>query len=114
VQIGDTVHIADPVDGGELAVVQVAPPSVSALLATSRAAHQRFQKASGHNDGRNISHPDDDAAMVAILEAMNARLDAEAADPNHLDPAWSDDQATMRGISSKALLDFYRDYVSTP
>ena len=114
-QIGDTVHIADP------AVPDIAPPNISViaqtiaeLLATSRAAHARFQHAAGHNDGRGvIRHPDDDAAALAIREALTNREAAEAADPGHADPAWADDQAANKGVSSDTLLFFFRDYFAS-
>ena len=110
VNIGDTVHIADetiidpkkPVD---------AAPTIADLLARSRAAHQRFQQASGHNDGKGkIRHPDDDAAAVAIQQAREARRAAQTHDPDHLDPSWALDQAANKGVNSDLLLAFYDDY----
>ena len=87
--------------------------TIDALLAESRAAHQRFQHASGPNDGRgNIEQPDDEEAAVAIEAALQARQAAEIADPGHLDPAWADDQAANKGVSSDTLIAFYRDYTA--
>lgn len=112
VNIGDTVHIADPGDVPVAPVQQVEPsPNIAALLSASRAAHARFQQAAGHNDGRGkIRHPDDDAAALAIQAALSAREAAETADPGHADLAWADDQAANKGVSSDALVLFYRDY----
>lgn len=113
VQIGDTVHIADPQEiAAPIASKAVETlPDIAALLAASRAAHARFQTAAGHNDGRGkIRHPDDDAAAVAIQDARRARIAAEVADSGHTDPAWAIDQAANKGISSDSILSFYHDY----
>lgn len=111
VQIGDTVHIAAPDDLSGGLGIAVAAPSVADLLAQSRAAHQRFQKAAGHNNGRGVTiAPDDDAAALAVRQALDARQAAEDTDPGHTDPAWADDQAANRGVSSDTLLLFYKNY----
>ena len=110
VNIGDTVHIAAPDDIGEPVSV-ITPPTIAALLAQSRAAHQRFLQAAGHNDGRGtIRQPDDPAAALAIQQAAETRHAAQAQDPQHTDPAWAEDRAAMKGVSSEALLFFYDDY----
>lgn len=84
--------------------------TVADALAAARAAHARFQAASGHNDGRgNVQMPDDTAAAVAVREAAEARQAAVALDPQRRDPAWADDEAVMR-VASKVLEDFYADY----
>jgi hypothetical protein len=79
-------------------------------LTASRAAHQRFRIASGHNDGRSIRQPDDTAIALALREALDAREAAEAADGDHLDPAWTEDIAANNGVNSATLLHFYRDW----
>ena len=111
VQIGDTVHVNAPdAPAGGLSIA-VAPPTIAALLAQSRAAHQRFQQSAGHNNGRGIiTQPDDDAAAFAVSHALDARQAAEDADPGHADPAWAEDQAANRGVSSDVLLAFYKNY----
>jgi len=111
VQIGDTVHVNAPdAPAGGLSIA-VAPPTIAELLAQSRAAHQRFQKAAGHNNGRGVTiAPDDDAAALAVRQALDARQAAEDGDPGHTDPAWADDQALNRGVSSDTLLAFYKNY----
>lgn len=117
VNIGDTVHIAAPVDDMAVDPIAAKPvivaPSVAELLAISRAAHQRFQKASGHNDGRRVTSPDYSAAALAVQQALDARAAAEQADHDRLDPAWADDLDAMR-VPSETLTSFYRDYMSTP
>jgi len=111
VQIGDTVHVATPDDAPAGFAVAVAPPTVAELLAQSRAAHQRFQKAAGHNNGRGVTiAPDDDAAALAVRQALDARQSAEDTDPGHTDPAWADDQAANKGVASDVLLAFYKNY----
>lgn len=112
VQIGDTVHVADPSSTPATAVPAPAP-TIAELLAQSRAAHQRFQRASGHNDGRGtIIQPDDDAALLAIQEALFTREAAEAVDTLHSDSAWADDQAANKGVTSAAMLAFFHDYLT--
>src|SRR4029077_15366135 len=109
----DTVHIADPdTDGGGNINTVVAAPTVSVLLAKSRRAHQQFQSAAGHNPGNrgDIRHPDDDSAAPAIRDALAFRTAAEDADPSHTDPAWSEDQAANKGVTSATLIAFYEDY----
>ncbi len=110
---GDNLTIASDVisgDGGKVILIPDAP-TVAQLLASSRAAHQRFQRAAGHNDGRgHITTPDDAAAATAIHDALTARESAEAADIDHADPAWTEDKAANNGVDSATLLHFYRDY----
>lgn len=87
---------------------------IAACLADSRAAHARFHAASGsiNQDGTVKTTPDNSAAVIAIREALNARLEADLADPLHTDPAWADDLLANRGVTHTALVDFYRDYLS--
>lgn len=87
--------------------------TVSVLLAKSRAAHQRFQIAAGHNDGRTIKQPNDEAAAQAVLEALSARTAAEVMDPRHTDPAWAEDQTANKGVASAALVNFFTDYFAS-
>lgn len=115
VNIGDTVHITDTaaVDAtpDQRALTPVPSASVADLLTQSRSAHQRFQQAAGHNDGRGkIRHPDESSAALAIRDALTARRAAEDADPTHADRAWIDDATWLRGVSSQTMIAFYEDY----
>lgn len=108
VNIGDTVHLADPTLDERKQIDPI--PTVADLLAESRAAHQRFQQAAGHNNGRGtIKHPDDDAAALAVRAALTARQSAEKLDPSHDDPAWAEDESRLK-VTSSMLVAFYIDY----
>lgn len=84
--------------------------TVSQLLTESRAAHRRYREAAGHIDraGKVASAPNDTAARLAIVDAYNARLEAEALDPAHADAAWTADTVANNGIPSADLMAFYR------
>lgn len=90
--------------------------TVPDLLRTSREAHQRYHVASGeiYHDGRVKRYPHEPGRVTAIQEALDARLAAEAMDPDHSDPAWDTDLTVNRGISSADLLTFYTTFLSTP
>lgn len=113
VQIGDTIHIAvedaPPINAPTIAQ----PPTIAQLLTESRAAHKRFQAHTGAigRDGKVRLHPNDDAAAIEVRAALAARVSAEQADPEHTDPAWTEDLAQNRGVSSRALVDFFQDYL---
>ncbi len=87
--------------------------TVSDLLTASRAAHQRYHVASGqiHTDGTILRHPNEDGRISAVQTALDFRLDAEAADPLHADPAWAEDETVNKGVPSSGLLVFYRRFL---
>ncbi len=82
--------------------------AVADLLAASRAAHRRYRDHAGvvDKDGRITRGVNDDECLAAVTEADAKRRDAHVLDPEHNDPAWSDDFATMR-TSHTSLLEFY-------
>ena len=88
--------------------------NIAALLAAARDAHARFQAAQGRIDthGRLVAPTDDVASEGAVRDALAAREMALEADPAQSDPAWAADQQANRGVSSSALVDFYRHYLS--
>lgn len=116
VTIGDVVHFVEPdAAKGVLDIPTESPaPSIAGLLQTSRDAHRRFRESDGfiNRDGTLKTAPNYDIAHAEIQAALDARLAAQAADPAHTDPAWAEDQAANRGITSEALTDFYRDYLA--
>jgi hypothetical protein len=74
---------------------------VSDLLARSLAAHKRAQQ---------LRHKGDSAAAtVALTEARDLRMQAIAEDPEHTDPAWTDEQgAASPGTDTHAaMMQFY-------
>lgn len=116
VTVGDVIHFSDEEKSGGVLVTdppEAPAPTVAQLLTQSRAAHLKFRQSDGHinREGKVAQPPNYDAAELAIREALNARLAAQAADPHHADPAWAEDQAANKGISSQAMLDFFRDYL---
>ncbi len=88
---------------------------VETFLTTSRNAHMQYHVASGeiHRDGTVKRHPQQAGRKLAIAAALEARLQAEAADPAHDDPAWDVDQAANKGVSSSDLLTFYVGFLGT-
>lgn len=115
VTVGDVIHFSDEARSGVLVTDEPEPtaPTIAQLLSQSRAAHLKFRQSDGHinREGKVAQQPNYSAAEAAIREALNARLAAQAADPHHADPAWAEDQAANKGISSQAMLDFFRDYL---
>jgi hypothetical protein len=93
-----------------LAKTSVGPPlaqsSVSALLNLSKAAHTTYRQMLTIQ--RNA-----EAAHDALASAARYRAEAQEADPQHHDPAWSDDASThefasiSHGEIHDDLLDFY-------
>lgn len=83
--------------------------TVTRLLTESRAAHERYRRAvQGHIKvgaqvlQRTPNYADADAACV---DALRLRLEADAADPEHADPAWQ-----LDAVSHDELVLFYRTY----
>lgn len=92
------------------------PSPVADLLQQSRAAHLRKKYVAGRADKQGrISHPPDyPQAESHIAEALRLRLEAEALDPEHTDPAWSTDLSANKGVSSADLIAFFRAYPAIP
>lgn len=90
--------------------------SIADLLQQSRAAHLRYRQASGHIDnvGGVKTTPNDEAARLAIVDALELRNEAERQDPRHEDAAWSADTAANKGVNSATMLKFYRGFFVTP
>lgn len=89
--------------------------SIADLLRQSRAAHLRYRQAAGHIDtlGGVRTTPDNDAARLAIVDALELRNEAETQDPHHDDPAWSADTAANHGVPSVKMLQFYRNFFTS-
>ncbi len=90
--------------------------TVAELLQKSREAHLRYRQSSGHIDsvGGVRTVPDPEAGRTAIVDALEFRNEAEAADPDHEDAAWAADTAANRGVTSATMLSFYRNFFLTP
>lgn len=89
-------------------------PSVAHLLAQSRAAHARSHQHRGRIDktGKVGQPPRLYDAGLAMGAALSLRLDAEALDPQHLDPAWMTDAEANKGQSSEAMVAFLGRYLT--
>lgn len=115
VTVGDVIHFAEnqPSVDVKVEAESTPAPTISELLAQSRDAHRRFREADGsiHRDGTIRQAPNYDVAKQMIQIAINARLIAEQADPDHTDLAWDVDRTANRGISNQAMIDFFRDYL---
>jgi hypothetical protein len=120
VQVGDVIHVSVEDVAAKSPLLNLAqsepdPPSISQLLAASRAAHARFHSAIGsvNKDGTVRDQPNDVIALAAIQDALAQRQAALAADPQRHDPAWAIDLRQNCGVTSDALMNFYADYLAT-
>ena len=88
--------------------------AVGALLEQSHAAHQRSLSVRGRIDrhGRISAPPQLRAAGAAVQEALRLRCEAHALDPEHLDPAWIEDQQANRGRTHEAMVTFLGRYLT--
>ncbi len=88
---------------------------VSDLLNQSHAAHLSKKRAAGTIDGSGnvATYPDWPTAENHIAVALDARLKAHALDPDHGDPAWTEDLARNKGVTHEALVDYYETYLKT-
>lgn len=88
--------------------------TVATLLEQSRTAHQRSKRERGEINERGSvkTAPRLVQAGALIAEALRWRLEAEALDPNHVDPAWLDDQQANRGQTSDAMVTFLGRYLT--
>lgn len=88
--------------------------TVAQLLAASRAAHQRSFQHRGRigKDGKVSAVPQLQTAGAEIQQALRLRLEADAIDPEHLDPAWLEDQAANKGQSHEQMVTFLGRYLT--
>jgi hypothetical protein len=97
----------------ELSLGDVAPQTVAALLQAAAAAHGRYSHARGvMAQGQMRRRPDLLACGQAVRDALAARIEAHALDPQHTDPAWIADQQAMHGQSHDAMVTFYASYLA--
>jgi hypothetical protein len=89
-------------------------PSVADLLAQSRAAHQKSKTLRGRIDARGTvsQRAQLPEAGQAIQQALSARLEAHALDPQQTDAAWQADQRLNQGVTSDALVQFLGRYLT--
>lgn len=89
--------------------------TVGEALQQSREAHARYRHAAGHIDGfgKVSESPNNEAARLAVVDAMTFRRKAEGMDPTHDDPAWSEDTAQNRGVPSAKMLKFYQAFFTS-
>jgi len=90
--------------------------SVADLLRLSRAEHLAKKCAAGraNSDGVVTEAPNYPKAEAHIREAIRLREAAHALDPEMADPAWADDLAKNKGVSSESLLTWFRHYLTIP
>ena len=87
----------------------VAPEvSIASLLAHSREHQKRRTKAANRQTNKHHA-PDYHASTQAAQLALDARLEADRRDPDHLDPAWALDPAPH-----DAIVAFLEKYLVTP
>ena len=86
---------------------------VATLLEAARQAHTRYRSAAGRIDqrGKVSQAPQLRTCGQAVREALKARADAHALDPQRTDSAWHIDEAAMQGQTNTALMDFYLQYL---
>ncbi len=73
----------------------------------------RYREAAGRiNKQGTVSHPPNVWTTTdAITQALQARCEADAADPEHADPVWREDEALMKATHAD-LVAFYARYLS--
>jgi hypothetical protein len=90
--------------------------TVAEQLALARKAHEEYR--------RNIPHMrhsvaagkaeavtgDESKSIAALREALRLRIEADAQDPEHLDPAWQDDRAQQ--YRNETLVRFYTEVLA--
>lgn len=97
-----------------VAPVPIVELTVGELLAQSRAAHAQSKHHRGRidHDGKASTTAQPRQAGAKLQEALRLRLEAEALDPIHLDPAWLEDIAANSGQSSDAMVSFFGRYLT--
>ena len=106
--------VADDVAVDPSPTVNVVQPSVKELIELSQSAHMRYQQFQPrmvpNGAGGVVANVGDrDSGFAALKAAAAARAQAELIDPDHLDPAWAQSEATH---PSKELLVFYLQQLS--
>jgi hypothetical protein len=83
--------------------------SVATLLAQSMSLHEQGKQATSSINGRRVVARAMD--LGKMREARDFRVQADAQDPGHIDPAWADEQrlTPMGTDTHKALMEFYRE-----
>ncbi len=89
--------------------------TVAELLQQSRAAHRRYRESAGHvkASGDVAIHPNDEAARLAVVDALRFRNEAHDLDPAMDDFAWADDLAANKGVSSERMREFFSSFFVT-
>lgn len=89
---------------------------VDALLAQSRAAHDRKKKAAGltDKDGRVTRRPNYPEAEAEMRTALAFRQQAHDLDPEHTAPAWAADQIANKGLSHQQMCEWMQAYALIP
>lgn len=84
--------------------LSTSPQSVADLLSQARAAHAVYRTLANHaSKFRDLAGQD---AQLQIEH--DSRAAAHLRDPQRLDPAWAEDQALNKGVSSDEMLAFCR------
>ena len=90
--------------------------TIAELLAAARDAHTRYRAAvprmvPDRAQSKLVQASGDPAiARAQMAEALRLREEAEAADPEHRDLAWADEQTTQ--FRHAALVNFYREQLA--
>lgn len=89
--------------------------AVADLLERSRTAYQQKRMAPGRQmRGMVVTPRTYVRSERCIAEALRLRNEAEALDPEHVSPAWLDDQALSAGVSHREWMVLFHQYLTTP
>lgn len=90
--------------------------TVAENLALARKAHEEYRRNVPHMRhnvavGKPIQTTGDESkSITALREALRLRLEADAQDPEHKDPAWQDDRAQQ--YRQESLIVFYQEVLA--
>lgn len=90
--------------------------TVAEMLALARKAHEDYRRNvphMRHSVAKGKAEPlvgDESKSIAALREALRLRLEADAADPEHKDPAWQDDRAQQ--YRQESLVFFYQEILA--
>lgn len=89
--------------------------AIADLLAASRAANLQRKHAAGRVDRKGVvvSVPDYQRAETQAAEALRLRREAQAQDPEFVDPAWAQD-AAINGCDHAQMVRFLERYAEIP
>jgi hypothetical protein len=93
---------------GELTVADLLQQARQHALTRKRHAGR------ANRDGIVSSQPDYPTAESFAAQALDARRQAHALDPDHADPAWAVDLQENRGVSHDAIVAFLTRYPTIP